>query len=241
MSKSLGNTVQISGSRVHPALRGCLLYRDRFLPHSKKIGRIYERFLQTSSLCSFPARYVCRSKSVDTWENRSEEKKKINNFCLGFFVDMVRNVQIWALCKSISACGCLPGIDGPGEKWGELCQWHVCTQTYVCALTRVCTDTGVPRPECAEARLCTDTRVHTPPPSHGCAQSQICAYRQQGSQSSSPPPHTGEGWGAWTVVFRDRPPPICAALTIPYDFHTAPAADSYGREHFSPGRAYAYV
>lgn len=155
---------------------------------------------------------------------------------------MVRNVRIWALCKSISACGCLPGIDGPGEKWGELCQWHVCTQTYVCAQTRVCTDTSVPRAGCAKAWLCTDTRVHTPhPPSRGCARSQICAYRQQGSQS--PPTHTlrRDGVrGRWDFGIAP-PPPICAALTIPYDFHTAPAADSYGREHFSPGRAYAYV
>lgn len=153
---------------------------------------------------------------------------------------MVRNVQIWALCKSISACGCLPGIDGPGEKWGELCQWHVCTQTYVCAQTRVCTDTSVPRPGCAEAWLCTDTRVH-PPHTQPWVRTvtNLCV---QTTGVPVPPLHTH--WGGMGCVdggISGSAPPICAALTIPYDFHMAPAANSYGREHFSPGRAYAYV
>lgn len=152
---------------------------------------------------------------------------------------MVRNVQIWALCKSISACGCLPGIDGPGEKWGELCQWHVCTQTYVCAQTRVCTDTRVPRPGCAEAWLCTDTRVHPPHPAVGAHSHK--SVRTDNRGPSPPPPHTLGRDGVRGRWYFGSAPPICAALTIPYDFHMAPAANSDGREHFSPGRAYAYV
>lgn len=148
----------------------------------------------------------------------------------------------WALCKSISACGCLPGIDGPGGKWGELCQWHVCTQTYVCAQTRVCTGNV-----CAPTRVCTGmcAHRHACAHKHGCAQIQVCASRQHRPACLWVPGlPTREGRGACAAVFRDRVPrsgqPVLAP-TVPSDFHTASAATSYGREHFSPGRAYAYV
>lgn len=116
---------------------------------AKKIGRIYERFLQTPALCSFPAPCVYRSKSVDTWENTSGKGKKK---CIGFFVYRVCNVQmgvmqiykcVWVFTwhgwtRGKAGGGVLPVASVHSNT--HVCRRHGCAQTRVCR-KRECTDT----------------------------------------------------------------------------------------------------
>lgn len=116
---------------------------------AKKIGRIYERFLQTPALCSFPAPCVYRSKSVDTWENTSGKGKKK---CIGFFVYRVCNVQmgVMQIYKCVWVFTWHGWTRGKAGGVGGFYQWQVCTQTHTCA-----GDTSVHRHACAG-----NTRVH---------------------------------------------------------------------------------
>lgn len=119
----------------------------------------------------------------------------------------------WELCKSLSACGCLPGRDGPATKWGELCHWHVCTQTHACA-----GDTGVHRHACAG-----NTRVHR----HGPARPRSAPGRDgmRWYLGIAPPPPAQPA--APVIFVRPLPTPgegaffsracICVCITLIFD------------------------